>query len=421
MLSLSACVQAIWPLSRNFEYAAEVALELRRTHPAWWRQFELVFDARGRYPLPQAQGFAFMAWLEEHFADADSRLELLTAVERAFRDGPGRLRTELRASVDCLDRDYKPREDPDDPPELFGERVVLYQPAACAGYPDGLTAYLDNWTGRALHGALVEPVVSPPASITDLTVVHDRRYVDGLFAFAAAGGGLLTPETEVAVDAPAAVLAGAGAMIDATRRALAGDPGPHLVGARPGSHHAEHARGGGTCLVNNIAVAAGWALRRGVRSVGVVDLDAHHGNGTEQIFREDPRVFTMSVHQAGVFFPGTGSREETGRGAGAGTNLNLPVTPESDWVAAVKAGLGQVARRRPRLLLVQFSADAHRSDPVSDLRVSDGEFAEAVRALLELRVPVVFELGASLSERAWVGALRALAQAASERALADSA
>ena len=242
-----------------------------------------------------------------------------------------------------------------------------------------------------------------------------------MFAFARAGGGLLTPETLVTPDSELAVRASAGAVIEATRRALAGDPGPHLVAARPGSHHAERSRAGGTNLVNNLAVAAAFALRRGVRAVGVVDLDAHHGNGTEQIFREDERVFTLSAHQDGAFFPGTGSREERGRGAGLGANLNVTVSPDraqsaaSDWLGHVQLGLAQLARSRPRLILVQFSADAHRADAVSDLHASDADFAAAVRAIYALRAPVVFELGAASCERAWVGALRALVQAAASR------
>ena len=106
-----------------------------------------------RYPLAQAQGFAFMGWLEDHAADPEQRLELLLTVESVLRDGPPRLRAELRASADCVGRDYSPRPDTDPLPLLAGEPVRLYAPQACAGYPGGYTGYLDEWTETALAGA----------------------------------------------------------------------------------------------------------------------------------------------------------------------------------------------------------------------------------------------------------------------------
>jgi acetoin utilization deacetylase AcuC-like enzyme len=162
-----------------------------------------------------------------------------------------------------------------------------------------------------------------------------------------------------------------------------------------------------------LAVAATEALRGRANSVAIIDIDAHHGNGTEDIFNEDPRVFTLSIHQAPPFFPGTGGADENGRGRGRGHNLNLPVAPDEDWLGALELGLSHVQRQRPQLILVEFSTDAHRADPVSDLQLSDQDFEDAVHMIESLGAPTVYELGASLSERAWVGGVRALVVAAS--------
>lgn len=403
-------IEKLWPLSESYEYAAEVGLALRNVAPGWWQEFERQV-IRSRFPLPQAQGFAFLRWLEESPEVTTEELESRTAAVLLSAESP--LRMELEASVACRQRSHDSPGDPFPPHELFEQPVALWSPVACAGYPEGASSYLDEWTRTALSGANITMMHAPPATVRELAAVHAHHYIQGLLGLAQAGGGLLTPETLVTPDAELSILAAAGAVMDASRRALKGerDHVP-LCLARPGSHHAQRDRGGGTCLINNLAVAAADALNHNARAVAIVDVDAHHGNGTEDIFREDPRVFTFSIHQEGPFFPGTGSSDELGRGQGRGKNLNVPVHPNEDWLGNLERGLVAVARHRPQLILVEFSTDAHRADPASDLQLSDQDYEDAVRMIESIGAPVVYELGASQSERAWTGGVRALVEAA---------
>jgi acetoin utilization deacetylase AcuC-like enzyme len=402
----------LYPLSTNYEYAAEIGLNLRGLAPGWWEKFEITHP-QTRYPLPQAHGYAFIQWLETE-ADVD-KLQLNELLTTVLQLAEPVLLTEIRAELECQERDYTQLHDSQNVAELFGQAVDLYAPVACLGYPDGMSFALDQWTRAALVGALTRECASRPASTREIGLAHSHFYLQNLLAFAANGGGKLTPETFVTADGERVILAAAGAVLTASRAALSGESeGVPLCLVRPGSHHAAKGRGGGTCLVNNLAIAAADALHsRRARKVAIIDLDAHHGNGTEDIFREDPRVFTLSIHQRSPFFPGTGEADERGRGQGRGYNLNLPVARNDDWLATLEMGLARVRAHRSDLILVEFSTDAHRADPVSDLELTDHDFAEAVHAIELIGSPVVYELGASSSERAWIGGVRALIEASS--------
>lgn len=372
----------LWPLSSNYEYADLLghALSAPRLGPfsSW-----------------QAEGLERLRIAER----TRPRQELEDELAEVIDSGPDFLRVELEAELASLGRDWnEPEVGPSSLP-LRGE-VALYAPTACTSYPEGYAASL-SWTLAALEGAQVERREALPATDEQLAWAHDPLYLQGLFALGR-DGGMLTPETSVTSQSEAAVRASAGALIDGVKLALEVKK-PVLVAARPGSHHASRARGGGTCLVNGLAVAAYSALDAGLR-VGILDLDAHHGNGTEEIFWREPRVLTVSVHQAAPFFPGTGDAEAIGAGSGLGANLNLPVEPKESWLAAAAQAVDWLSG--VDLILLELSADAHEADPASDLRASDADFA-AVGKLLQ-GVPVVVELGSSLSERAWTGALRGL-------------
>jgi acetoin utilization deacetylase AcuC-like enzyme len=406
-------IRRLWPLSESYEYAAEVGLAIRLSHPGWWREFERAVPAE-RNPLPQARGFAFLAWCEAHpeLSTVDGRAQLAEAIDAALMRSEEHMLVEVEASIECLARPSQSTGDPFPPQALDGQEVALRAPPECWGYPEGATAHLDDWTSQALEGASVERLRSEPATREALLRVHSPHYVDGLLAQAESGGGLITPETLVAPSLPLAALAACGAMMGAAHDALEGRGGVPLALVRPGSHHASRLRGGGTCLINNLAVATVEALRDpGVARVAIIDLDAHHGNGTEEIFYEDERVMTLSIHQEGPFFPGTGRQDAAGMGRGLGANVNLPVGPHDDWGAALESGLVRVARHHPDLILVEFSTDAHRADPVSDLSLSDHDFEQAVGLVESIGAPVAYELGASSEERAWVGGLRALVTA----------
>lgn len=371
----------LWPLSATYEYADLLghSLSAPRVGPlASW----------------QAEGLERLRVAER----SRPRHELEDELVEVIDSGPDFLRLALEAELASLDRDWSERGIASSAPLSVAGEVELYAPEECVSYSEGYAAPLD-WTLAALGGAKVTRRQAPPATDAQLALAHDPLYLQGIFSLGR-DGGMLTPETRVTPKSEAAIRAGAGALVDAAMQALEGSR-PLLVAARPGSHHASRTRGGGTCLVNGLAVAAYSVLADGLK-VGILDLDAHHGNGTEEIFWREPRVLTASVHQAAPFFPGTGSEDAVGAGAGRGTNLNLPVAPEESWrTAAVRAveWLGDVD-----LVLIELSADAHEADPASDLHATDSDFV-AVGKLLRDR-PVVVELGSSLSERAWTGAVR---------------
>jgi acetoin utilization deacetylase AcuC-like enzyme len=162
---------------------------------------------------------------------------------------------------------------------------------------------------------------------------------------------------------------------------------------RPPGHHAARACFGGACYLNNAAVAAEALRARLGGPVGVVDVDAHHGNGTQELFYERADVVTASVHVdpgAGWFPHVVGFADETGADAAPGANLNLPLAPgvgDEAWLAAVAEAADRV--RGARGLVVSLGVDAAAGDPESPLRVSEDGYREAGRLLGALRLPTV--------------------------------
>jgi acetoin utilization deacetylase AcuC-like enzyme len=164
---------------------------------------------------------------------------------------------------------------------------------------------------------------------------------------------------------------------------------------RPPGHHVTRTSYGGSCFLNNAAVAAHYLRTKGIARVAVVDVDAHQGNGTQQIFYEDDTVLTCSVHvdpAAGWFPHFLGFADERGAGRGEGANLNLPVNPGSGdevWFAALAQALEAVEAHRSDALVVPLGVDAAADDPESPLAVTVDGYREAGRMLGSLRLPTV--------------------------------
>jgi acetoin utilization deacetylase AcuC-like enzyme len=176
---------------------------------------------------------------------------------------------------------------------------------------------------------------------------------------------------------------------------------------RPPGHHATANRGMGFCLFNNVAIAARYAQKMyGCERVLIADWDVHHGNGTQDIFYQDPSVFFFSTHQS-PWYPGTGDADEIGEGRGEGSTMNLPL-PAGSGRAEVLGGLRErllpaMKTFRPDLVLISAGFDSRAGDPLGHFRLSDGDFSDLTLVLREIaddsaggRVISVLEGGYSL-------------------------
>jgi acetoin utilization deacetylase AcuC-like enzyme len=219
----------------------------------------------------------------------------------------------------------------------------------------------------------------------ELIRVHDQDHVDKVAS--TSGQRLrLDPDTYTSAESYEIALEAAGAAVMAVEHTLeTGAPAMALV--RPPGHHAEAGRAMGFCLFNNIAVAAAAARAAGCERVAVIDYDVHHGNGTQWMFYEDPSVLYVSLHQF-PFYPGTGAATETGRAAGVGTTLNVPLeagASDADYDRAIRVLVAPLVRAfNPDVMLLSAGYDAHAQDPLGGMVVSTAGFRSMTAQVQQL-------------------------------------
>jgi acetoin utilization deacetylase AcuC-like enzyme len=203
---------------------------------------------------------------------------------------------------------------------------------------------------------------------------------------AAQGGGRIEADTVISRHSYDVARRAAGAVCDAVERVLRGEDRQALCVVRPPGHHALAAAPMGFCLFNSVAIAALVATREfELDRVLVIDWDVHHGNGTQDTFWDDGQVGFLSIHRW-PFYPGTGSADETGSGAGLGATLNLPMrfgTSRDDFKKRFADAVESfAAKSRPQLVLVSAGFDAHRLDPVGSLGLETEDFSDLTRIVL---------------------------------------
>ena len=281
-------------------------------------------------------------------------------------------------------------------------------PRAHPERPERFHAVIDALAAAGLEERM-ERIDSRPADVETILLCHGAEYARLVEREAAAGNRhLSTGDTHLSPRSFDAALAAAGAVTAAVDSVAAGKHKNAFCALRPPGHHARPDQGMGFCIFNNAAIGARHALRRrGLERALIADWDVHHGNGTQDIFYEDPAVLFFSTHQS-PWYPGTGKTWETGAGAGAGTTINCPF-PSG---AGREEILGAFRRKllaagndfKPDLVIVSAGFDSRLGDPLGEFRLTDEDFVELTEMLLEIadkhadgRLVSVLEGGYSLS------------------------
>ncbi len=246
--------------------------------------------------------------------------------------------------------------------------------------PARYTTVLEALRGDAeLWPQLVE-IQAQPAPRGVVQAAHTPQHFKFVERAVKEGRGYIDADTILSYRSFDAALHAAGAACQAVDAVMSGAARNAFVAARPPGHHATGDKASGFCLFNNVAVAARYAQNKykEIERVAILDWDVHHGNGTQGIFYEDPAVFFFSMHQY-PWYPGTGTRSETGYGAGRGATLNAPLraqTPATEQRRVFAAALQEIgARFRPDLILISAGFDSHRADPLGQLRLENDDFA----------------------------------------------
>jgi acetoin utilization deacetylase AcuC-like enzyme len=313
--------------------------------------------------------------------------------------------------------------------------ILLFEHPACErhdpgpGHPDAVTRLPALQAALAADGVLAPLVVrrrAEPAAEADLRLAHTAGHVErvraGVLEAAQRGAPVwLDEDTAVSAASWEAALAAAGCATAAAAAVAGGAPAAFAL-SRPPGHHATAHRAMGFCLFNNVAIAVRRLQALGAaRRALVVDWDAHHGNGTQDVFYDDPSVYVLSLHLGAPHYPGTGGATERGAGRGRGTTRNVPLAPgttAAEYRARFAEALEDtLAAFVPDLVVASVGLDALEGDPEGGLALAPSDLHALTTTVLE-RLPArarrfvgVLEGGYAVERigRGFVDVLRALA------------
>ncbi len=293
---------------------------------------------------------------------------------------------------------------------LHAEECLYHEvPPGHPECPERLEVVLRELARTGLVDGPIDLLRPRPAGLGELSGLHDPGYVSWVEEVCKAGGGLLGPETWASPGTFEAACHAAGAAIQAAELVARHRYDVVLALVRPPGHHAGRHHARGYCVFNNVALAARHLLEDlGLERVAIIDVDAHHGDGTQEFFYRTDRVLYVSLHQDPRLFPGRGFEDEVGSGEGEGFNVNIPLpflTGDDVYLKALRSiALPIVRQYRPQAILVSLGLDHHYADPVGRLALSMLGHLEVFSSLYGLaretcggRIALVLEGGYSLT------------------------
>jgi acetoin utilization deacetylase AcuC-like enzyme len=238
---------------------------------------------------------------------------------------------------------------------------------------------------------LIRDLPRLPAEAVDddvLLRVHDRQHLDRVAALCAAGGGHFDADTYATAFSDAAARIAAGGAVRAVDAVVSEGHDAAFAVVRPPGHHATATQAMGFCLYNNVAVAVQHARAvLGIARVAIVDIDVHHGNGSEATFWNDPTVLYTSLHQY-PFYPGTGALSDRGGAEAPGLTVNVPLAAGASarsWLQGFDDAVEPAMRAfEPELVVISCGFDAHRDDPLAELQLDTGTYAAVAERLVSL-------------------------------------